>query len=236
MVYLDHDHDLTQHQINLYQLELLKRFPSLQFLLKLISSCGTHLQEILTGQLDPLQLIFSEENKGALTEFYRWHTEPHTKRVFSALTEQLKIKLEQRKTRSDIQQTLTILEIGAGTGAATLAALEVLLDFANSTQTRIEYTFTDISYGFFQNAQQKFDSLLKEKDTNKLIYLTYDIYDIEGQEKTPKFEPESFDLIFASLALHVATDIVHFYFKIKTVSCIEWITHFNRVHIKCNSF
>ena len=38
--------------------------------------------------------------------------------------------------------------------------------------------------------------------------MTYSVYDIEEQQETPEFKPESFDVIFASVALHVAKDIV----------------------------
>ena len=103
-----------------------------------------------------------------MREFYRCHTEIHSKRAFTALTEQLKMKLEQNIGMKEVQQTVTILEVGAGTGAATFAALEILLDFANSTETRVDYVFTDVSPAFFQAAQQNFDPMLTEKNTERV--------------------------------------------------------------------
>jgi ubiquinone/menaquinone biosynthesis C-methylase UbiE len=56
---------------------------------------------------------------------------------------------------------LKILEVGAGTGSATTAILDVLSpQGAPNIEPRrskiAKYTFTDISSGFFENAKERF--------------------------------------------------------------------------------
>ncbi|TPX06876.1 uncharacterized protein E0L32_002372 [Thyridium curvatum] len=82
---------------------------------------------------------------------------------------------------------MDILEVGAGTGGATWEVFNRGVPFTS-------YTYTDVSAGFFGNANTKF-----HKWTDKMIFKTLDI------EKTPKdqgFTEHSYDLILASHCLH----------------------------------
>ena len=189
---------LSQHELNLAYVQLLRSFPSLTPIISLIASCCTNLTDIVTGGVEPLQILFSEENKPKLKHFYSLLSERQTKAIFTALTEQL------TKTTNG---TVTILEVGAGTGTATRFALDILLDFVNTTETQIEYVFTDVSAAFFLNAQQELSSLLEERNSKNFLRLTFKVLDIDNDSNN-KFKAESFDIIFASLAVHVATDLV----------------------------
>jgi hybrid polyketide synthase/nonribosomal peptide synthetase ACE1 len=83
---------------------------------------------------------------------------------------------------------LRILEIGAGTGGATHSILSALNGAFSS------YTFTDISAGFFERAQERF-----KKWEERMIFKTYDM------EKSPAeqgFLEGSYDIVLASNALH----------------------------------
>lgn len=88
---------------------------------------------------------------------------------------------------------MKILEIGAGTGGATKVIMnEIGRSFAS-------YTYTDISSGFFETAQQVFYAL-----GNKIIFKPLDCEkDIVAQG----YEEHSYDLVVASLVLHATTDL-----------------------------
>lgn len=86
---------------------------------------------------------------------------------------------------------MKIFEIGAGTGGSTRHVLDHLGDkFSN-------YTYTDISSGFFEAAQELF-----KKHENRMVYQTYDM---ERDPESQGFVPGHYDLILASNVLH-ATD------------------------------
>lgn len=81
-----------------------------------------------------------------------------------------------------------ILEIGAGTGGATKAVLESI--GANFSS----YTYTDVSVGFFSNAEKIF-----EANSDKM---TFKIFDAEQTPESQGYEPRSYDIIIASNVLH----------------------------------
>ena len=77
---------------------------------------------------------------------------------------------------------------GAGTGGATE---EILKQLGSSFAS---YTYTDISSGFFEKAQDRF-----EQHQSRMIFKVLDIEkDIEEQG----YAPQSYDLVIASLVLH----------------------------------
>ena len=90
---------------------------------------------------------------------------------------------------------LKILEIGAGTGGATAAALQALRS-ENSTRTYSQYHYTDVSAGFFLPAKERF------KQYGNIQFSVLDI----GQDPSKQgFEAESYDLVVASNV----SDVLH---------------------------
>jgi hybrid polyketide synthase / nonribosomal peptide synthetase ACE1 len=88
---------------------------------------------------------------------------------------------------------MNILEIGAGTGGATKYILREIED------TFVYYSFTDISSGFFEEAQRvfaKYSAKMRFKSLN-----------IEKDPTTQDFEEHSYDLIIASLVLHATENL-----------------------------
>ena len=191
----------SQHHLHLELLKLLNSFPILNPIISILNSCCENLNDVITGNINPLQILFNVENKSKLKQFYSLMSESQTKAIFTALTDQLMI---MEKKRSGV---LTILEVGAGTGTATQFALEILLNFAIFTDTEIEYVFTDVSSAFFVDAQKELSTLVHDRNAKNLLRLTYSVLDIED-DNSNKLGAESFDLIFASLVVHVATDLV----------------------------
>ncbi|KAK4217471.1 Nonribosomal peptide synthetase 14 [Rhypophila decipiens] len=96
--------------------------------------------------------------------------------------------------------SMRILEIGGGTGAATIPVLGYLGDeFAS-------YTFTDVSAAFFREAQAKFDGI--SLGAEKMRYAVLDI------EQDPREYPDGsevkghvFDLVIASNVLHATRSL-----------------------------
>ncbi|KAL2817757.1 hypothetical protein BDW59DRAFT_165803 [Aspergillus cavernicola] len=96
------------------------------------------------------------------------------------------------------QPQMRILEIGAGTGGLTAKILEQLQSEFGE-RSYFQYTFTDISSGFFVAAQERF----KEYDG-----MEYKVLDISKDPVAQGFDLGQYDLIIASNVLH-ATPILH---------------------------
>ncbi|EFE41543.1 hybrid PKS-NRPS enzyme, putative [Trichophyton verrucosum HKI 0517] len=88
---------------------------------------------------------------------------------------------------------MNIIEIGAGTGGSTRMILPTL-GKAFST-----YTFTDISSGFFEAAEERFSQY-----ADRMIFKTLDM---EKDLSEQGFTEGHYDMVLASNALHVGPDI-----------------------------
>ena len=115
---------------------------------KVISIVGGNLCGILDGRVDALVLLFDDST--LMQDYYQYcHNNS------SALSELQKYvdMLAHKKS------LINILEIGAGTGGGTEVVLGSLIrpTMEGGTWTRIsQYTYTDISPSFFENAKKKF--------------------------------------------------------------------------------
>ncbi|KAL9616313.1 MAG: hypothetical protein Q9160_008808 [Pyrenula sp. 1 TL-2023] len=97
---------------------------------------------------------------------------------------------------------LTILEIGGGTGGATLPILEALGGDIDGKPPRIvRFDFTDISSGFFDAA--------KEKLTLWNDLITYGKLDIEHDPLQQGYQSSAYDVIVAANVLHATKSLHH---------------------------
>lgn len=151
----------------------------------ILSRIGPYYYDILVGKADPLELLVEDDLLGQLYSEYVLF-----KKHYAQMTEYFPSLVHKNPN-------MKILEIGAGTGGATLPLLQkierdnrLLLD---------KYTYTDISSGFFETARRKFG-----KWTSQMEFKTLDI---SSDPFTQGFAAQSFDIIVAANVLH-ATPLV----------------------------
>jgi NADPH:quinone reductase-like Zn-dependent oxidoreductase/SAM-dependent methyltransferase len=96
---------------------------------------------------------------------------------------------------------LEYLEIGAGTGGATVPTLKGLSGYKDLYKyPRLKsYTYTDISSYFFQRAAEKFEDFVQFMNFKKL--------DVEHDPEIQGFKPASYDVIVAANVLHATSDM-----------------------------
>ncbi len=87
---------------------------------------------------------------------------------------------------------MRVLEVGAGTGSATTVVLPEL-------PAECDYVFTDISAGFFAEAEDRF--------SGSEIPIEYRPLDIERDPSNQGFESHAYDLIIAANVLHATRDL-----------------------------
>ncbi|KAF5707998.1 polyketide synthase [Fusarium mundagurra] len=129
---------------------------------KLYTTCARKLPEILTGVLDPLQVVFESDQAGI---FYS--------DLFRNLCAdgQLNYLLD---LASHENPALRVLEVGAGTGGMTGHVISALQEREKRTGGLAfsEYTYTDISPAFFETASQRWPDL---KSQGRITFKTLDL-------------------------------------------------------------
>ncbi len=151
----------------------------------LMQVIAPNLAEVLQGKIDPLTLLFPEGSAALLTTFYR------ESRDQAASYHLIQTAVTQAITKLPPHRPLRILELGAGTGGLT----EVLLSILPADQT--EYTFTDISPKFLNEAKQKFSNY---------AFVEYRLFDLGQPPSAQDIEQHGYDLIVAANVIHATPD------------------------------
>jgi NADPH:quinone reductase-like Zn-dependent oxidoreductase/SAM-dependent methyltransferase len=153
---------------------------------KVYTTCARKLPEILSGDLDPLQVVFESDQADI---FYS--------DLFRNLCAdgQLNYLLD---LASHENPALRVLEVGAGTGGMTGHVISALQEREKRTGGLAfsEYTYTDISPAFFETASQRWPDL-KSQDR-----ITFKTLDLDRSIDSQGFEPGSYDLVIAASVLH----------------------------------
>ncbi|RYO81820.1 hypothetical protein DL764_009708 [Monosporascus ibericus] len=146
---------------------------------------GRNLLRILSGEVDPLDLMFRD---GLADHYYeRMLANDHHAHPASAYIDLLCFK----------NPSMRILEVGAGTGGQTLRLLETMS--ADGVKKWAQYDYTDISPGFFGQARAKFQEYADR--------MTFRVCDISKDPLSQSFEKESYDIVVASHVLHATDDL-----------------------------
>jgi SAM-dependent methyltransferase len=154
----------------------------------LYSVVARNLIELIQGEVDPLQLLFST---GLAETFYA--------NIFRSMCDdRFHVFMD---LASHENPNLAILEVGAGTGGFTshvLAALEDL-ELKNGGTRFSRYMYTDISHAFFENAATKF-----QKYENRMEFKPLDL---ERDILQQGFEESAYDMVIAGSVLHTTESL-----------------------------
>ncbi|KAK0513792.1 hypothetical protein JMJ35_003514 [Cladonia borealis] len=157
---------------------------------QLLQKVGERLPDILNGRIDALQLMFKESE--LLEDLYN-------DLVVHTWSSRLGVYLDVLAHKSP---NMKILEIGAGTGSFTRSILDVLVHHGEKelgTPRFANYTFTDISFSFFEKAQTIFRGY-----ENRVTYRTFNV---EQDPLGQGFTEEEYDLVLACNVLHATHNL-----------------------------
>ena len=167
--------------------EILTDFPQHGTEHKLLHITASHLAECMTGEADPLVLLFRQkENKSILEDVYR------NGPMYSAVTEQLGSLLVKAMSNGPYNGRFKILEIGAGTGGTTNYIMKLL----TSQGINFEYTFSDLGSSLVAAARRNF------KNYDNMVFRTLDI------EKDPPSELlKQYHVVLSTNCVHATKNL-----------------------------
>ncbi|KAK1979840.1 KR domain-containing protein [Colletotrichum cereale] len=142
------------------------------------------------GEVEPLEVLMPN---GVLTEVYNSLNITNREPLFRAL--------------GHSKPKLRVLEIGAGTGGTTNKVLGWLRG-PTGASLYSEYTYTDISAGFFAAAKERFDG-----DPN----MSFKALDISKDPLSQGFEAGSYDLVVAANVLHATPSLKETLTNVRTL-------------------
>ena len=147
----------------------------------LIRRCAGALAEVLRGREDPLSLLFGDAEPQAADLYRRAPVWRAANQMLGEVVQTLAAGLPEGRR-------LRVLEVGAGIGSATECVLPGL------PAGRFDYTYTDISAGFFADAEARFD----QADAP----IEYRVLDIEKEPAAQGYGAHAYDLVIAANVLH----------------------------------
>jgi malonyl CoA-acyl carrier protein transacylase/NAD(P)-dependent dehydrogenase (short-subunit alcohol dehydrogenase family)/SAM-dependent methyltransferase/acyl carrier protein len=165
---------------------LMSKYPVATAELTILQLCGSHLSDVLRGELDPVRLLFPDGDVSMATRLYQ---DSPGSRVMNTLVREAMTAAVQRLPEG---RSLRILEIGAGTGGTTSAVLPHL------PTDRTKYLFTDLSPLFTAKARQRF---------TEYTFVQYRSLDIEQAPGPQGFGSDKYDIVLAANVLHATREL-----------------------------
>ncbi|KAG0155247.1 hypothetical protein PDIDSM_821 [Penicillium digitatum] len=183
---------------NSVSLEVLEQNSTVNGAGELTFRVGELLPQILRGKVDALTVLLEDDGIG---KHYR---------DLDALREAYANASVCVDKMAHQNPELNILEIGAGTGGATLPILQSLGGGKEGSTPRFRhYTYTDISPGFFEKAKAKFE--------NGGHLMTYQTLDVSADPMSQGFCDGIYDVVIACNVLHATSDMSQTMSNIRTL-------------------
>ncbi|KAJ4245071.1 hypothetical protein NW762_014282 [Fusarium torreyae] len=156
---------------------------------EMVCAVGEQLTDILRGKVQALEIMLHDNRLS------RYYDDDLTNVRLSH------ILARWVRHQCDVKSGLRILEVGAGTGSATLPVFQAISRGSDKLPDHFNYTYTDISSGFFEAAREKLDKWSK--------YITYKKLDISQDPAQQGFAFEDYDLVIASNVLHATPNMTN---------------------------
>jgi acyl transferase domain-containing protein/enoyl-CoA hydratase/carnithine racemase/SAM-dependent methyltransferase len=181
----------VDEQVAEFKESFTRRHPSSVGLMNFAAACLGRYDEILTDRVDITEVLFENADTDVFSAVFRGDVvSDYFNRIVADAARETVVRLKATTPK------VRILEIGAGTGGATVGVVEALQPLAGS----MELCFTDISHSFLRKAKRRFGNY---------PWIEYRALNIEEDLGPQGFEPQRYDIIIAANVLHDTRDIEH---------------------------
>jgi acyl transferase domain-containing protein/acyl carrier protein len=170
--------------------------------INLLWACLIAYPDVLTGRRNHMDVMFPGGSRSLVEGIYKGN--PSIDYYNRLMTRLAKTYIGQRLGAGG-DQTVRILEIGAGTGGTSAFVLKEI----DSYRKNIQYYYTDISAGFTRYGSETYGP--------DYSFARFKVLDIEKSPQAQGFEPGTIDLVLASNVLHATRDMTGTLGRVKTL-------------------
>lgn len=150
------------------------------------SAVARDLHGILVGKIDPLQVAFGSGLAEKLyADFFAQTCDERFDRLLDLMAHE--------------NPCMRILEVGAGTGSMTEQILKALGNQQGGGVKFADYTYTDVSPAFFNDARARFSHFADR--------MHLQTFDVERNPLEQNFSTATYDVVFAGSVLHATADL-----------------------------
>jgi acyl transferase domain-containing protein/SAM-dependent methyltransferase len=165
------------------------KLPALRASLQVLKRCLEAAPAVLTGQARAVDVLFPG---GSTDDIERLYTElPSFGDLYRRAGEAVREALARARERSE-SCAAAVLEVGAGTGAATRDVVAAIAGICE------RYTFTDISPQFFRKARAALA---------QYPFVEYHTFDVTRDPLAQGLRPASYDVIVAANVVHATPEV-----------------------------
>ena len=180
------------------------QYPALEPQLDILVPCLRALPDVLTGRAHATEILFPHASIDRVGGLYKGNSmaDYFNQRLADVVAAYVKQRSQKEK---DSTGKISILEIGAGTGAASAFIFKGLYAYAD----QISYLYTDVSKRFLTHAQEDYGKRYPFVDTQ--------LFNVEEPITAQGLMMGSFDLVVAANVIHATHNICH---TLKTVKAL----------------
>ncbi|KAA8615013.1 polyketide synthase [Pyrenophora tritici-repentis] len=183
-------------------LNMQKDFPAYRCEFALMNLTGSQLGQCLAGKQDPIALMFKTQEAQAIMEDFYLNSP-----MLATATEMLVDTIVDTVSRSNINNPINILEVGAGFGGTTRKLVQRLDRLGRS----VSYTFTDISPTLVSRALKVF--------ANQYPWLQFQTWNMEHTPSNALSATGPFDIIIGTNCVHATQD------RMSTLNRLKQLLH-----------
>jgi acyl transferase domain-containing protein/NAD(P)-dependent dehydrogenase (short-subunit alcohol dehydrogenase family)/ubiquinone/menaquinone biosynthesis C-methylase UbiE/acyl carrier protein len=169
-----------------------EKYPLISNQLTLLCKTMEHFADIVSGKIQATEIVFPNGSMDLVEGIYKNNKMADALNLLVAtIVKNFVVNLNNSILGS---RTITILEIGAGTGGTTKGVLEAI----GSLGINLKYIYSDISKSFINHGQKVF---------KEYPFVSYQVIDIEKDLKQQQMEYETVDLVIAANVLHATKNL-----------------------------